>query len=115
MMLTDYVTLNFKINMSTAAIFLDIENAFDMTWHLGLLYKLSELKFFVRLIKLISSFLSQRKFRVPVEGEISVPRDIEAGMPQDSVLTPISYSVYTYIYIYIYIIITHSLMELSPS
>jgi hypothetical protein len=65
--------------MSTAAVLLDIENAFDKTWHLGLLYKLSELKFSVSLIKLIGCFLSQRKFRVSVEGEISTPRDIQAG------------------------------------
>jgi hypothetical protein len=48
--------------MSTATVFLDIEEAFDTTWHPGLLYKLSELELPTSLIKLISSFLSQRKF-----------------------------------------------------
>jgi hypothetical protein len=43
MRLTDHVTLNF--NMSTAAIFLDIEKAFETTWHNGLLYKLSKMNF----------------------------------------------------------------------
>jgi hypothetical protein len=62
--------------MSMAAVFLDIEKAFDKTWHLGLLYKLSELKFSTSLIKLINSFLSQRKFRVSIEGELFSPRDI---------------------------------------
>jgi hypothetical protein len=57
MRLTDHVTLISNDNMSTAAVFLDIEKAFDKTWHLGLLYKIS-----ISLIKLISSFLSQRKF-----------------------------------------------------
>jgi hypothetical protein len=38
MRLTDHVTLNFNNNMSTAAVFLDIEKAFDTTWHNGLLY-----------------------------------------------------------------------------
>jgi hypothetical protein len=37
MRLTDYITLNFNSNMSTVAIFLDIEKAFDTTWHPGLL------------------------------------------------------------------------------
>jgi hypothetical protein len=37
------VTLNNNNNMSTAAVFLDIEKAFDKTWHLTLLYKVSEL------------------------------------------------------------------------
>jgi hypothetical protein len=37
MRLTDHVTLNFN-NMSTAAVFLDTEKAFDTTWHNVLLY-----------------------------------------------------------------------------
>jgi hypothetical protein len=45
MRLTDHITLNFNNNMSTAAVFLDIEEAFDTTWHSGLLYRLSELAF----------------------------------------------------------------------
>jgi hypothetical protein len=75
MKLSDRVTLNFNNNMSTASVFSDNEKAFDKTWYLGLLYKLSELKFSIRLIKLFSSFLSHRKFRVSVEGELSTPRD----------------------------------------
>jgi hypothetical protein len=35
--------LNFNNNMTTAAVFLNIEKAFDTTWHSGLLYKLSKL------------------------------------------------------------------------
>jgi hypothetical protein len=54
-----HMTLNFNNNMSTVAVFLDIENAFDTTWHTGLLYKLSKLAFLIHVIKLISSFLSQ--------------------------------------------------------
>jgi hypothetical protein len=51
-------------------------------------YILYKLQFSSSLIKLISSFLSQRKLRVPVEGEMSTPREMHAGMPQDSVLSP---------------------------
>jgi hypothetical protein len=52
--LTAHVTINFNNNMSTAAIFLDIEKAFDTTWHNGLLYKLSKINFSASLIKLFS-------------------------------------------------------------
>jgi hypothetical protein len=45
MRLTDHVTIIFNNNMSTATVFLDIEKAFDTTWHTGLLYKLSNLEF----------------------------------------------------------------------
>jgi hypothetical protein len=91
--LMHHVTLNFNNNMSTAAEFLDIETSFDI-WQLGLIYKLSGLKFSISLIKLINSFLSQRKYRISVEGEISTPRDTRAGVPQGSVLSPIVYGIY---------------------
>jgi hypothetical protein len=61
--LMDHVTLNFNNNMSMAAVFLDIEKTCDTRWHLGLLYKLSKLKFVISLINPISSSLSQRKFK----------------------------------------------------
>jgi hypothetical protein len=80
--------------MSTAAVFLDIEKALDTTWHPGLLCKLAKLKFSNNLIKLISSFLSQRQFRVSVEGKLSTPRYMQAGVPQGSVLSPTLYNLY---------------------
>jgi hypothetical protein len=98
MKLMDYVTLNFNNNMSTAAVFLDMEKASDTAWHLGFLYKLDKLKFSISLVKLISSFLSQRKFRISVEGEMTTPRDIQVGVPQGSFLSPTLYSTYIYIY-----------------
>jgi hypothetical protein len=59
--------------MSTAALFLDIEKAFDTIWHTALIHKLSKLEFSTSLIKLISSFLSHRKLSVSMEGEMSMP------------------------------------------
>jgi hypothetical protein len=56
MRLADYVTFNFNNKMSTAAVFLGTEKAFDTTWHSGLLYKLSKLEFSASLMKLIGSF-----------------------------------------------------------
>jgi hypothetical protein len=90
----DQGTPNFTNNMSTPSVSLDIEKAFDSIWRPCLLYKLSKLHFSSSLIKLISSFLSNRKFRVTVEVEMSTPRDIESGVPQGSVLAPTLYSVY---------------------
>jgi hypothetical protein len=94
MRLTDHITVNFNNNISTTAVFLDIEKAFDTKWHPGLLYKLSKLQFATNLIKLINSYLTNRKFRVSVEGELYTPREIQAGVPQGSVLAPTRYSLY---------------------
>jgi hypothetical protein len=58
-----------------AAVFLDIEEALDTTWHSGLQYKLSKFEFSTNLIKLISFFLSQGKFIASVEGEMSTPME----------------------------------------
>jgi retron-type reverse transcriptase len=80
--------------MSTDAVFLDIEKAFDTTWHSGFLYKLSKLEFSNSLTILIWSFLSERKFRVSVEGEMSTPREMQAGVPQGSVLSPALFNLY---------------------
>jgi hypothetical protein len=97
--LTDHITLHFNSDMSTAAVVLDIEKAFDKTWHIGSLYKSCNLKISVSLIKLISSFLSQRKFRVSVEGQMSSPRIKQAGVPQGSSCPSTLYNIYIYIYI----------------
>jgi hypothetical protein len=66
--------------MWTAAVFVDIEKAFDTTSHPGVLYKLSELQFSISFIKLIASFLTNRKFKVSVEGELSSLRKVAAGV-----------------------------------
>jgi hypothetical protein len=82
---TDHVTLNFNNYISTT---------FDTTWNRGLLYKFYNLEFSSNLIKLISSFPSQRKFSVSLEGEISTPRERRAGVPQGSVLSLLCEHIY---------------------
>jgi hypothetical protein len=80
--------------MSTTAVLFDIEKAFDTTRHYGLPNKLSELEFSTSLTKLIVCFLTDRKFKPLEDGEVSARRKIAAGVPQDSVLTPIFYNLY---------------------
>ena len=43
MRLTDQLTLYFNYNLSTVAVFLNVEEAFYTTWYPGLLYKLLKL------------------------------------------------------------------------
>jgi hypothetical protein len=69
-------------------------SSIEQSRHTGLLHKLSKLQFSTSLIKLISSFLSERKFRDSVEGEMSTPREMQAGVPQGSVISPTLYNLY---------------------
>jgi hypothetical protein len=55
---------------------------------------MSKFEFSTRLIKVISSFLSERNFRVSVEGEMSTPREMQAGVLQGSLLSPTLYNIY---------------------
>jgi hypothetical protein len=94
MSLVDHVTINFNNNMLTAAVFLDIKKAFNTMWQSGLLHKLSELEFSTCLIKIIASFLTNRKIKFLVEGEFSTPRKIGDLQPQGSILALVLYSLY---------------------
>ncbi len=80
---------------STGMVLLDIEKAFDSVWHDGLIFKLHKIGIPLFLIKLISSFLTDRSFSVCVNGKQSTQRHIPAGLPQGSVLSPLLYAVFT--------------------
>ncbi|TLM35262.1 reverse transcriptase family protein, partial [Acinetobacter baumannii] len=80
----------------TAAVFLDIEKAFDRVWHAGLIYKLlqnTDLQH--AYVRLLGSYLEGRSFLVAVEGAKSSVRPVTAGVPQGSVLAPFLYALYT--------------------
>lgn len=78
----------------TAAVSLDVEKAFDTVWHDGLKYKLSNIGLPVKLVRLLSSFLTDRTISVRCEHELSQPVNLSAGTPQGSVLSPLLYLIY---------------------
>ncbi|KAK2578436.1 hypothetical protein KPH14_012564 [Odynerus spinipes] len=76
------------------ALFLDIEKAFDNVWHKRLLEKL-RIGLSADLYPVISSYLTSRYFYVKIRNATSSRRKIEAGVPQESILGPILYSIFT--------------------
>ena len=78
----------------TVGCFLDVEKAFDSVWHDGLLFKLREVQLPDCYLHLVASFLTERTVCVRVGDSVSSERLITAGVPQDSVLGPLLFSVY---------------------
>lgn len=77
-----------------SAIFLDVSQAFDKVWHEGLKFKLRQWlpSCYARML---ASYLTNRYFRIRQEDYHSDLQDINAGVPQGSVLGPLLYLLYT--------------------
>ena len=68
-----------------SASFLDMQQAFDMVWHKGILCKFKQTHPH-RLFLIIALYLSDRYFRVQMNDSRSSLKPIEVGVPQGSVL-----------------------------
>lgn len=79
---------------NSAAIFLDINKAFDSVWHEGLLYKLYLLNCPKYLLYVIKDYLNNRFLRVKVNSEYSTNFSTQQGVPQGSPLSPLLYNIY---------------------
>ena len=67
---------------------LDISKAFDRVWHAGLLHKLRSYGISGQIFGLISSFLSNRRLRLVLDGKSSQEYPVNAEVPQWSILGP---------------------------
>ena len=73
---------------------LDISKAFDRVWHAGLLHKLKSYGISGQIFGLISSFLSNRRLRVILDGKSSQEYPVNAGVPEGSILGPTFFVLY---------------------
>ena len=76
----------FNSSGATWAVVLDIFLAFDRVWHAALLHKLKSYGISGQIFGLISSFLSNRRLRVVLDGKSSQEYPVNAGVPQGSIL-----------------------------
>ena len=68
---SDRIARAFNSSGATRAVALDISKAFDRVWHAGLLHKLKSYGISGQIFGLISSFLSNRRLRLVLDGTFS--------------------------------------------
>ena len=84
----------FNRSGATRAVALEISKAFDRVWHAGLLDKLNSYGISGQISGLISSFLSNRRLRVVLDGKSSQEYLVNAGVPQGSIFGPTLFLLY---------------------
>jgi Reverse transcriptase (RNA-dependent DNA polymerase)/Endonuclease-reverse transcriptase len=92
--LTETISMRFNEDRSTALVTLDVEKAFDKVWHDALIHKLKMYDFPIFLIKIIYSFLKDRKSLVSINGKPSKFFCIKAGTPQGSPISPFLFTIF---------------------
>ena len=75
-------------------LFVDVSSAFEKVWHNGLLAKLSQIGVNGLFYNILSSYLSERRQTVVVDGQKSDILDVKAGIPQGSRLGPLIFIIY---------------------
>ncbi|GFX59792.1 RNA-directed DNA polymerase from mobile element jockey [Trichonephila clavipes] len=90
----EYIKEGNNMGQCTAAVFLDIQKAFDRVWHSGLLFKLINYNIPTPLILLLNSYISNRSFTVKINRTYSQTRSISAGVAQGSILGPVLFNLY---------------------
>lgn len=85
---------NMTANIPTLAVYVDYQKAYDKVWHQGLIVKLNRLGIPLSLLKLIISWLNDRRAYVVFGGSKSKTFSIHIGLPQGSSLSPYLFIVY---------------------
>ena len=91
---SDRISRAFNKSVATRAAALDISKDFDRVWHAGLPHKRKSYGISGQIFALISSFLSNRRLRVVLNGKSSQEYPVNAGIPQGSIHVPTLFLLY---------------------
>ena len=89
-----HICQSFDNKQHSCMVFCDISKAFDRVWHKGLIFKLKQNGIDGALLEWISDYLANRQQCVVLNSTSSDYKDVQAGVPQGSVLGPLLFLVY---------------------
>ena len=92
--ITHEILSSFDDSYEIKGVFFYISKAFDKVWHDRIIHNLKRNGISGNLLCLLTDFLSNRKQRVILNGQSSSWANINAGVPQGSILGPVLFLIY---------------------
>ena len=92
--MTSFIYEALDTDQKALAIFLDLAKAFDTVNHRILINKMEAIGIRGVPLDLFKNYLSDRRQMVKVDSTFSIPKKLELGVPQGSVLGPIFFLIY---------------------
>ena len=92
--LTQETSDAFQKKENVAAVFVDLQQAYDHVWRAGLLYKMQKMGIQGNMYEWIKNFLHDRTIATKVNNHLSPKRALEEGLPQGSALSCTLFLIY---------------------
>ena len=87
--ITHEIYSSFDDRYEVRSVFLDISKAFSKVWHEGIIFKLKQNGISDDLLNILSDSLRNRKQKITLNGQSSSWTNVNAGVPQGSILGPL--------------------------
>ena len=80
--------------LEAKSVFFVISKAFKKVWHDGIIYELTQHGISGNLLNLLEDVLKEKKKRIVLNGQFSTWENINAGVPQGSIIGPFLFLIY---------------------